>query len=116
MKKLVIAALFVMGAVAVATTSVSAKVLGEQEQYQEVTQESETKCSGPYGQEFTCYLKTTQNVKQEQRQKILGVEDNGRGGRIHVPANTALDARMAAAVMGATMIGGVAYVAKRKIA
>lgn len=117
MKKLVIASLFVIGSVALAASSVKAtEVLGEQEQEQNVTQETETTCTTSYGQETTCKSKTTQNVSQEQRQRILGDATFGRGGRVHVPVDTALDTKTTAAMIGLTMIGAMAYVAKNKIA
>lgn len=118
MKKLVIAALFVMGAVSVAATTVSANdnVIAEQEQKQEVETKAEAKCSGgSYGQETKCRLETKTTVKQSQKQKVLGASDVITR-KVHVPVNTAVDTKTAVAAMSLTMIGGLAFAAKRKIA
>jgi hypothetical protein len=130
MKKLVIAALFVMGAVALATTTASA-VTTRQEQDQKAEQKVTWKCNpitttktGAYGESETktegnCDFEGTNNLEQHQRQEILGdnivLKEEGRGGRTHLPVNTAMDTKTAAAAMGISLVGGLAYVAKRKI-
>jgi len=117
MKKLVIASLFVIGSVALAASSVKAtEVLGEQEQSQDVTQESETTCTTSYGQDTSCTTKTTQNVSQEQRQRILAESTVVRNGqKVHIPVDTAMDTKSAATAMGVSIVGALAFITKRSI-
>lgn len=125
MKKLVIAALFVIVAVVVSTSTVSARdIIAEQEQKQELEQKIECKKkyedeTGNYGTtrrlvDIDCEGK--QSASQEQRQQVLAENTVSRGGRVHNPVNTALDTKAVVAAMGLTMVGGLAYAAKRKIA
>jgi hypothetical protein len=131
MKKLVIATLFVMGTVAVAATTVSAQVLGEQEQKQSGEQKAGWKCNpisttttGSYGTSTTttegnCEGWVNQKFEQEQKQRILGeqvvVKDEGVR-RIHYPVDTAMDTKTMIAALGITAVGLVAFVARKKIA
>ncbi|MDQ5951265.1 MAG: hypothetical protein QG639_542 [Patescibacteria group bacterium] len=130
MKKLVIAALFVIGAVAVATSTANATTT-VQEQHQEASIKFKNTCNpkttvktGAYGEtetttEGNCEFEGKTNLEQHQRQEILGdnivLKDN-RGGLYHAVADTALDTKSMVAAMGLLVTGGLAYVAKRSIA
>lgn len=112
LKKLSLAvgiALLVMGVFATPALANTA----EQDQKQELEVECET---GSYGQTTTCTAKGT----QEQSQKI--VYTNTRtvvrdGRKIHVPVDTALDARTQLAVVAAVLgLGLLTLVAKGKLA
>lgn len=102
--------LIAFGAVAIPATAITA----EQEQEQKAEQKTETICeTGQYG---TCRVVTEQKVEQKQRQKILAAKVDVRESKVHVPVDTALDAKSLMSVVGMTVVGGVAYVARRRMA
>lgn len=118
MQKFLYTALFTMGVFAMVASPVSATVLGEQSQEQKATQEinCETTVTGSYGSDVNVKCNGTQTVEQKQYQKILGDQVVVKEGqRIHYPVDTALDETTMAAAIGLAVIGGMAYVAKRKL-
>jgi hypothetical protein len=109
MKKLILATLLTVAALAVAVQPTFANDTAEQAQKQRLEQELEIKCeTGAYGQTSTCYAKGKQVGEQEQRQKILAAQIGGR--KVHVPVDTAIDMTTLLVVMTAAVAGfGATY-------
>ncbi len=111
MKKVLLATLLTVGAIAFAAqpTFAANDTVGEQAQKQSVSHEVEWHCDpGSYGQNGTCYFRDKFDATQEQRQKILAAQIGGR--KVHVPVDTAVTLSTMFMVFAAAVVGfGATY-------
>lgn len=112
MKKLLVTALLTLALiVGASTTTVQAET--EAHQKQTLDQKVELECEvGAYGQTSKCTAKAEQHGEQEQTVKF---RDGQVLGKVHTPADTALDTQTAATAAVTLLSGTGAFIAKRKL-